>query len=119
MDPISAVLDTELLRSLLRSLGAEKPMEAADEDEGVRVLLSDALLLIVQHPAGLDLLWKELDIAPKLQMCYQHEKDTEVCATYEHIANIIIAAGEEKDGTGTGGADEDVVDVGMSPLTAG
>ena len=119
LDPISAVLDTELLRSLLRSLGAEKPMEAADEDEGVRVLLSDALLLIVQHPAGLDLLWKELDIAPKLQMCYQHEKDTEVCATYEHIANIIIAAGEEKDGTGTGGADEDVVDVGMSPLTAG
>ena len=43
---------------------------------------------------GLDALWK-LQVAPKLQMCYQHEKNAEICDTYERMASAILEAGKD------------------------
>ena len=109
-----ALLHEAVLAAILRSLGADKPMHPADDDEAVRILLSEAVHLIVRSDEGLDALWA-MQVAPKLQMCYQHEKNAEVCDTYERIAAVILEAGRDAGGEGTGEGGDAEIEVEMRP----
>lgn len=95
---IHALLHESVLNTILIKLGSDKPIHIADEDDSVRILLSDVILLLVQNEAGLEALWK-LNVAPKLQMCFQHEENLEISSTYEHAADFILAAGKESTST--------------------
>ena len=111
---LNSLLHEAVLAAILRSLGADKPMHPADDDEAVRILLSEAVHLIVRSDEGLDALWA-MQVAPKLQMCYQHEKNAEVCDTYERIAAVILEAGRDAGGEGTGEGGDAEIEVEMRP----